>query len=110
MNLLTLSEVLAIAGPERDRLREADDAIRDILALVDEQAVEAGLDGALMSAAMVDLLLVAAAKLALAQRPKSEISALSEDFEDLARQAFDWVGARAAPNLLNRPPAPRRRP
>lgn len=110
MGFLSLSDVLAVSGAERDRLLEADDAIRDIVMLVIEQADEDGLDGELMSAAMLDLLLIAAAKLALARRPRSMTSAQSDDFADMARQALDWAAARATPNAINRPRAPRRAP
>lgn len=110
MKFLNVSDISAVSGPERERLREADDAIRDIVTLVGEQAAEDGLDSALMSAAMIDLLLIAAAKLALAQRPKIETPAVSEDFGNLARQALDWARARAKPKPVSRPPAPRRAP
>ena len=73
-----------------------------------EQAVEDGLDGELMSAAMLDLLLIAAAKLALARDPMA--SARSDDFADMARQALDWAAARATPNAISPPRAPRRAP
>ncbi len=71
MRLLTLSDVLAISGPERQRLREADEAIRDVVTLVDAQAAEDKLDVELISKAMIDLLLLAAARLALVSQPNS---------------------------------------
>ena len=108
MGFLSLSDVLSVSGPERDRLLEADDAIRDIVTLVVEQAEEDGLDGELMSAAMLDLLLIAAAKLALAQGTNPATQ--SNDFADMARQALDWAAARATPNAINPPRAPRRAP
>jgi hypothetical protein len=91
MRLLTFSDVLAIADPERQRLREADDAIRDIISAVDAQAAEDRLNVELISTAMIDLLLLAAARLALAARPKSEAQRLSQDFADLAQQALAWA-------------------
>lgn len=110
MGFLSLSDVLSVSGPERERLLEADDAIRDVITLVIEQAVEDGLDGELMNAAILDLLLIAAAKLALAQGPSPVGSVQSDDFADMARQALDWAAARAAPNAINPPRAPRRAP
>ena len=110
MGFLSLSDVLSVSGPERERLLEADDAIRDVVTLVIEQAEEDGLDGELMSGAMLDLLLIAAAKLALVQGAKSLASAQSDDFADMARQALEWAAARATPNAINPPRAPRRAP
>ena len=94
MRLLALTDVLAISGPERERLVEADDAIRDVLTLVREQAADDRLDVELMSAAMIDLLLVAAARLALTQGAKSDAANVAKQFADLAKEAVDWVEAR----------------
>lgn len=96
MRLLTLTDVLTIAGPERERLLEADGAIRDILTLIDTQAVEDRLDSELISAALIDLLLLAAARLAVAARPKTEAARLSGEFAALAEQALEWAQTRTA--------------
>ncbi len=119
MSLLSLADVLAISGPERQRLREADEAIRDIVNLIDAQAVEDKLDAELISTAMVDVLMHAAARLALASQPPAEASALPGAFSDLAQEALDWATSRAAerraPSGLigeaaRYPTPPRRRP
>jgi len=99
MRLLALSDVLAISGPERQRLREADEAIRDVLSLVEAQAAEQKLDAELISKAMIDLLLLAAARLALATQPHASVSRLPGAFAELAQEALDWATARKQPNL-----------
>ena len=101
MRLLTLSDVLAISGPERQRLREADEAIRDILSLIESQAAEDRLDAELISTAMIDLLLLAAARLALAAQPTSGRARPPGAFVELAQEALDWA-ARRAPSSLAR--------
>ncbi len=97
MRFLTLSDVLAISGPERQRLREADEAIRDAVNLVDAQAAADNLDTELISMAMIDLLLLAAARLALASLPKSEATRLPRAFAELAQEALDWATRRERP-------------
>jgi hypothetical protein len=99
MRLLTLSDVLAISGPERQRLREADEAIRDVLSLVDAQAAADKLDAELISKAMIDLLLLAAARLALASQPHAAVSRLPGAFAELAQEALDWAMVRKQPSL-----------
>ena len=94
MSFLTLTDVLTISGAERERLVEADEAIRDVVALVREQAADDQLDVELMSAAMIDMLLVAAARLALAEHPQSDAARLAKEFAELARQAVDWATTR----------------
>ncbi len=91
MRLLALTDVLTISGPERERLVEADDAIRDVLALVREQAADDRLDVELMSAAMIDLLLLAAARLALTREATSDAACVAKQFAELAKEAVDWV-------------------
>jgi hypothetical protein len=93
MRLLALTDILAISGPERERLVEADDAIRDVVTLVREQAADDRLDVELMSAAIIDLLLVAAARLALMQESKADAARVATEFAELAKQAVDWVEA-----------------
>jgi hypothetical protein len=98
MRLLALSDVLAISGPERQRLREADEAIRDVLSLVEAQAAEQKLDAELISKAMIDLLLLAAARLALATQPRASVSRLPDAFAELAQEALDWATIRKQPD------------
>ena len=99
MRLLALSDVVAISGPERERLREADEAIREIVSLVDAQAAQDNLDAELISKAMIDLLLLAAARLALAAQPQTAVSRLPGAFAELAREALDWAKVRTRPDL-----------
>ncbi len=99
MRLLTLSDVLAISGPERERLREADEAIRDVVTLVDAQAAQDQLDTELISKAMIDLLLLAAARLALVSQPNSVALRLPGAFAELAQEALDWATSRGRPNV-----------
>jgi hypothetical protein len=99
MRFLTLSDVLAISGPERQRLREADEAIRDVVSLIYAQAAEDSLDAELISTAMIDLLLLAAARLALASQPKSEAPRLPSAFAELAQEALDWATTRKPPGV-----------
>lgn len=93
MRLLAFTDILAISGPERERLVEADDAIRDVVTLVREQAADDRLDVELMSAAIIDLLLVAAARLALSHESKADAARVANEFAELAKQAVDWVEA-----------------
>ncbi len=97
MRLLTLSDVVAISGPERRRLREAVEAIRDVVTFVGARAAEDKLDVELISKAMIDLLLLAAARLALAAQPNSAALRLPGAFAELAQEAIDWATSRAAP-------------
>ncbi len=99
MRLLTLSDVVAISGPERRRLREADEAIRDVVTLVDAQAAEDELDAELISKAMIDLLLLAAARLALVAQPNSAALRLPGAFAELAQEAIDWATSRERPSV-----------
>ena len=100
MRLLTLSDVLAISGPERQRLREADEAIRDVVSLVEAQAAEDKLDTELISKAMIDLLLLAAARLALVSQPNSVALRLPGAFAQLAQEALDWATRRGPPRIV----------
>ena len=78
MPVLTLAETLAIAAPERDRLVEADDAIRDVVSAVEEIARRDGLDERLMSRALVDVMIAAAARKALTAYPSIPRDALAD--------------------------------
>lgn len=103
MRLLSLTDVLAISGPERDRLREADDAVRDVLSLIEAQATDDGLNANLICLAMVDLLLLAAARLVVATQPDGEAEHQPEEFTQIARQALDWARTRGTMKPARKP-------
>jgi hypothetical protein len=94
MPTLTLAATLAIEGPERERLVEADDAIRDVAAAVEEAAGRDGLDAPLVSQGLVGLMLAAAARQALAAYPSMAKHGRDEAFVALAAEAFDWARSR----------------
>jgi len=100
MRLLTLSDVVAISEPERQRLREADEAIHDVVTRVGAQAAEDELDTELLSKAMIDLLLLAAARLALVAQPNSAALRLPGAFAELAQEAIVFAASRAAPRRI----------
>jgi hypothetical protein len=95
MPVLTLAETLAIAAPEGDRLVEADDAIRDVVSAVEEVARRDGLDNQLMSRALVDVMIAAAARKALAAYPLVPRDALADAFGALATEAFRYASRSA---------------
>jgi hypothetical protein len=94
MPMLSLADTGKIAGAERDRLTEADDAIRDIAATLEAAAARDGRDGPLLSRALVGVMLAAAARQALAAYPSMTKSDLSEAFVRLAAEAFGWASRR----------------
>jgi len=96
MPVLTLAETLALAAPERTRLVEADDAIRDLVSAVEEAARRDGLDQRLVSRALVDVMLAAAARQTLAAYPLVDRHELADAFESLAAEAFEWASRRGA--------------
>jgi hypothetical protein len=95
MPILSLADTGKIAAAERDRLIEADDAIRDIAATVETAAARDGRDGPLLSRALVGIMLAAAARQALAAYPSMAKSDLSEAFAQLAAEAFGWASRRS---------------
>jgi hypothetical protein len=97
MPILTLAETLAIAAPERARLAEVDDAIRNLVSAVEEAARRDGLDERLVSRALVDVLIAAAARQALTAHPSIPSDELADAFGDLAAEAFEWASRRSAP-------------
>ena len=94
MPILSLADTVRIAGGERDRLIEADDAIRDIAAAVDAAAARDGRDALLLSRALVGVMLAAAARQALAAYPSMAKTDLRESFTKLAAEAFGWASCR----------------
>ena len=94
MPILSLADTVQIAGGERDRLIEADDAIRDIAAAIETTAAGDGRDALLLSRALVGVMLAVAARQALAAYPSMAKSDLSESFTKLAAEAFRWASGR----------------
>jgi len=111
MRFLSLTDISAISGPERERLGAADEAIRDILAVTSAHPSGEPLDAELVGAGLINLLLLAAAQLALADRTPPQRAGLVEDFTALAGQALDWAAAeRGKRRALNPGQRPRREP
>ncbi len=94
MPFLTLAETLAAASPERERLIEADDAIRDVASAVEDEAGRDGLDRPLVSRALVGVLVAAAARQALTAYPSLARHDLADAFVALAAEAFQWAAGR----------------
>jgi hypothetical protein len=103
MPVLTLAETLAIAAPERDRLVEADDAIRDVVSTIEEIARRDGLDNQLVSRALVDVMIAAAARKALTAYPSIPRDALAEAFGALAAEAFQYATRRGFAPMPGKP-------
>jgi len=96
MPVLPLAETLALAARERVCLVKADDAIRDLVLAIEETARRDGLDQRLVSRAMVDVMIAAAARQALPAYPLVERRALADAFESVAAEAFEWASRRGA--------------
>jgi hypothetical protein len=103
MPVLTLAETLAIAAPERDRLVEADDAICDVVSAVEEIARRDGLDERLVSRALVDVMIAAAARKALTAYPSIPRDALADAFGALAAEAFEYASRRVVAPKRGKP-------
>lgn len=103
MPVLTLAKTLAIAAPERDRLIEADDAIRDVVLTIEEAARRDGLDERLVSRALVDVMIAAAARKALAAYPSIPRDALADAFGALAAEAFEHALSRGIAPMRGKP-------
>ena len=98
MPVLTLAETLIIAAPERGRLVEADDAIRDLVSAIEEAVRRDGLDQRLVSRALVDLMIAAAARQALAAYPSVPRAELAEIFRRAGCRGFRMgVATRSGP-------------
>jgi hypothetical protein len=95
MPALTLAEIRAIAGAERERLVEADDAVRDCTATVEAAAERDGLDAGLVSRGLVGVLLSVGARQAISAYPSTSKRELRDAFVGLAAEAFDWTAERA---------------
>jgi hypothetical protein len=96
MPMLTLAETLEISAAERELLVEADDAIRDIAAAVEECARRAGQDAPLVSRALAGIIVAAAARQTLIAYPSTAERELDQDFAALAAEAFEWASRRGA--------------
>jgi hypothetical protein len=103
MPIVTLADALAVESPERERLRDADDAIRDIVSAVLEAARRDGIGHAKIARAMVGVLTAAAARQALTCYPEMSQVELGDSFADLAKESFRWATRRGVR------PGPRRR-
>jgi hypothetical protein len=96
MSVLTLAGTLAVAAPERNCLVEADDAIHDVASAIEDMARRDGLDQRLVSQALVDVMIAAAARQALSAYPSMGRDDLAEAFRLLAAEAFEWASGRGA--------------
>ncbi len=103
MPILTLAETLAIAAPERGRLVEVDEAIRNLVFAVEEVARRDGLDQRLLSRALVDVIIAAAARQALAAYPSIPSHQLADAFDGLAAEAFEWASRRGVAPARGKP-------
>ncbi len=93
--MLTLADVLAIKSPERERLVEADDAIRDLARLLEAAAEREGLDRQTFSRALVGVLTAAAAHQAMKAYPSMSNAELGAALAELAEEAVEWTARRA---------------
>ncbi len=100
MPMLTLVDVLATTSPERERLVEVDDAIRDLARAVEAAAEQDGLDRQILARALVGVLTAAAARQAMKAYPSLSRAELSAALAYLAVAAADWP-ARRAPRPRN---------
>ena len=94
MPMLTLADTLEISAAERELLVEADDAIRDIAAAVEECARRAGQNAPLVSRALAGVMAAAAARQMLIAYPSTAEPELDQDFAVLAAEAFEWASRR----------------
>jgi hypothetical protein len=92
--MLTLVDVLAIGSPERERLIEADDAIRDLVRALESAAERDGLNRRTLSRALVGVLAAAAARQAMKAYPSMSEAELGAALADLAEEAADWAARR----------------
>ncbi len=97
MPILTLVDVLATPSPERERLVEVDDAIRDLARAVEAAAEQDGLDRQTLSRGLVGVFAAAAARQAMKAYPSLSRAELSAALADLAEEAAEWTARRAAP-------------
>jgi hypothetical protein len=94
MPMLKLVDVLAIELPERQRLSEVDDAIRDLARAVEAAAEREGLDQRTLSRALVGVFTAAAARQAMKAYPSMSPAELCEALAELAEEAVDWAARR----------------
>jgi len=96
MPMLNLRDALAIRGAERERLVEADDAVRDVLTSLELGALQDRLDADLIMRASVAVLLAAAARQGLTAYPDLGEAPLAEGLSGLLAEALAHERARAA--------------
>ena len=94
MPMLKLVDVLAIRSPERERLVEADDAIRDLVRALEAAAEREGQDRRTLSCALVGVLTAAAARQARNAYPSMSQAELAGALADLMEEAVDWASRR----------------
>ncbi|MGO9421309.1 hypothetical protein [Roseiarcus sp.] len=95
--MLKLVDVLAIESPERERIVEIDDAIRDLMLAVEAEAESDGSNRLNVSGMLVAVLLAAAAQQAVKAYPAMSRADLDEAFAALAEEAINWASRRAEP-------------
>ena len=95
MPLLKLVDILAIAAPERGRLVEVDDAIRDLVRAVETAADRDGHDRRTLSRAIVGVLAAAAARQAMKAYPSMSQAELKASLAALVDDAVEWASRRA---------------
>jgi hypothetical protein len=100
--MLKLVDVLAASSPERERLVEVDDAIRDLARAVEAAAEQDGLDRQTLSRALVGVFTAAAARQAVKAYPSLSRAELSAALADLAEEAAEWTARRAQPSQNDR--------
>ncbi len=100
--MLTLVDVLATPSPERERLVEVDDAIRDLARAVEAAAEQDGLDRQTLSRALVGVFTAAAARQAMKAYPSLSRAELSAALANLAEEAAEWTARRASPPRSDR--------
>jgi len=100
--VLKLVDVLAIEAPERSRLVEVDDAIRDLVRAVETAADQDGRDRRTLSRAIVGVLAAAAARQAMKAYPSMSQTELKASLAALVDEAVDWASRRALRNSSDR--------
>jgi hypothetical protein len=89
MDFLSIQDLLSVSGPARDRLRDADEAIRAavVLAAVPDDEVS----DPFLTKAAVALLLVAASREVLHSAAETDRADISLKFQAYAADIFTWV-------------------
>ncbi len=101
--MFKLVDVLAIGPPLRERLVEADEAIRDLARAVEAEAERDDPDGETVSRALVGVMMAAAARQARNAYPSLSKRQLGEALAELAEEAVDWAFRRAQEPMRREP-------